>query len=54
MDWVCLAQARDKWWAVVNMVMNLWALYKVWRISRVAEELSASQEGFCFMELNSV
>jgi len=23
-DWIHLAQDRDKWWVVVNMVMNLW------------------------------
>ena len=23
MDWIDLAQARDRWWAVVNAVMNL-------------------------------
>jgi hypothetical protein len=22
--WIDLAQDRNKWWAVVNMVMNLW------------------------------
>jgi len=24
MDWICLAQERDQWQAVVNRVMNLW------------------------------
>jgi hypothetical protein len=24
MDWINLAQDRARWWAVVNMVMNLW------------------------------
>jgi hypothetical protein len=23
MDWIALAQERDRWWALVNMVMNL-------------------------------
>ena len=23
-DWMDLAQDRDRWWALVNMVMNLW------------------------------
>ena len=22
-DWIALAQGRDRWWAVVNAVMNL-------------------------------
>ena len=24
MDWIDLAQNRDRWWALVNVVMNLW------------------------------
>jgi hypothetical protein len=23
-DWIDLAQERDRWWAFVNTVMNLW------------------------------
>jgi hypothetical protein len=23
-DWIELAQDRDRWWALVNVVMNLW------------------------------
>jgi len=23
-DWICLAEDRDQWRAVVNMMMNLW------------------------------
>jgi hypothetical protein len=23
-DWIGLAQERDRWWSVVNAVMNLW------------------------------
>lgn len=24
MDWIHLAEDRDKWWAVMNAVINLW------------------------------
>jgi len=24
MDWIDLAQDRDRWWALANAVMNLW------------------------------
>jgi hypothetical protein len=24
MDWIDLAQDKDQWWALVNMVMNFW------------------------------
>jgi hypothetical protein len=24
MDWLELAQGRDRWWTLVNMVLNLW------------------------------
>jgi hypothetical protein len=24
MDWIELAHDRDPWWALVNMVMNIW------------------------------
>jgi hypothetical protein len=27
-DWMHLAQDRDQWWALVNMVMNLWVPQK--------------------------
>jgi hypothetical protein len=26
MDWIDLAQDRGRWWAVLNMVMNIWVL----------------------------
>jgi hypothetical protein len=25
-EWIHLAQDRDSWWAVVNVIMNLWVL----------------------------
>jgi len=24
MDWIDLAQNKERWWALVNVVMNLW------------------------------
>jgi hypothetical protein len=24
MDWIDMAQGRDRWWTLVNAVMNLW------------------------------
>jgi hypothetical protein len=24
MGWIDLAQVRDRWWALVNVVLNLW------------------------------
>jgi hypothetical protein len=26
MDWIDLAKDRERWWAVVNVEMNLWVL----------------------------
>jgi hypothetical protein len=23
-DWIHVAQDKDKWWVLVNMVMNIW------------------------------
>jgi hypothetical protein len=31
-DWIYLVQDRDQWWALANMVMNLW-FHKRWEIS---------------------
>jgi len=27
MDWIELAQDRDRWWALVNVVINLWVSF---------------------------
>jgi hypothetical protein len=32
-DWMHLAQDRDKWWVLVNMVMNFQVFHKWWGVS---------------------
>jgi hypothetical protein len=46
-----LSQDRDRWWAIVNMARNLRVLWGRGWISWLAEQLLASQEGLCFMQL---
>jgi hypothetical protein len=52
MDWIEVAQDRNRWRAVVNVVMNL-GFHKMRGISWLAENLSAFREGFCSMDLVS-
>jgi hypothetical protein len=47
-----LAQVSDKWWALVNTVMNT-EFHTVWRICRLSEEPLGIQEGLCSMVLVS-
>ena len=44
-DWIQLAQDRNKWRAVVSTLMNS-EIHKMLEISSLAEELSASPGGF--------
>jgi len=51
-NWIYLAQAKDKWWAVVNMVRNLQVLHNTGYFLR-SRELLASQERLYSMAMVS-
>jgi hypothetical protein len=50
MDWIALTQDRDGWQELVNVVINLRVPQNA-GISLLDEDLLASQEGLCSMEL---
>ena len=50
MDWIALAQNRDRWQELVIAVKNLRVPQNT-GISLLDEDLLASQEGLCSMEL---
>jgi hypothetical protein len=47
-DWSDLAQDRDQWRDLVNTVLTF-RFHKLLRVSRIAAQLAASQEGLSFM-----
>jgi hypothetical protein len=38
LDWIDLAQDRDKWRVLVNVIITF-GFHEMWRISRLAEEV---------------
>jgi hypothetical protein len=49
-DWIGLAQGRDRWRALVNSVMNLW-FHKMLGIYQAAAQLEASRAVLSSTEL---
>jgi hypothetical protein len=49
MNWIDLAEDREQWRSLVNMVMNLRVPKKMLGSSLVAAQLAASQEGLSSM-----
>ena len=52
MDWIALTQDKDRWWELVNAVMNLRVPYNA-VVSSLDENVLASQERLCSMDLVS-
>ena len=44
MDWIDLAQDRDRWRVLLNAIMGTFGFHKMRGISRLVEKLLASQE----------
>jgi len=43
MDWIGLAQDRDRWWTLVSAVMNLWVLQNTWNFLTSCKPVSFSR-----------
>jgi hypothetical protein len=52
-DWIHKAQDTEKWRALLNVVMNCPFAQKAGNLSP-AEQLLSSQEGLCFIALDTV
>ena len=52
MDWIPLTQDKDRWWELVNAVMNIRVPYNA-VVSSLDENVLASQERLCSMDLVS-
>jgi hypothetical protein len=50
-EWIYLAQGKGKLMALFNTVMNLRGTIKMWGVPQLVEELLASQERVCSVEL---
>jgi hypothetical protein len=53
MDWIDLAQDRDKWLALLNEVMNI-RVHKMRGICWLVDDLLTSQEGLCSVQLVTI
>jgi hypothetical protein len=51
-SWIDMAQDRDRWRDLLNAAMNF-GVHKMRGIFRIVEDLLASHEGLCSMELVS-
>jgi len=49
MDWIYVPQNRDMWYVLVNVIMELQV--EIWCLPGIAEDLLASQERLCCMEV---
>jgi hypothetical protein len=44
MDWIDVAENRDRWWAFVNAVMDLWCLWNAGNFLTTREPVSLSRK----------